>query len=169
MQILFVTIIVLVLLSALWYDYGSFNRVKIKYHTKDIDKIEMTSNGSWVDLRAAEDVFMKAGDFRLISLGVSMKLPEGYEAHIVPRSSTFKHWHIIQTNHMGVIDNSYSGPEDWWKFPAFNLSTTEATLIKKGERICQFRIETQQPDVLFYELNFQEGVNRGGFGSTGKE
>lgn len=143
--------------------------IKIKYKDETIPRLKKLEKGDWIDLAAAEDVVIKPMSFKLIDLGIAMKLPEGYEAHIVPRSSTFKHWHIIQTNHMGVIDNSYSGPEDWWKFPAFNLSTTEATLIKKGERICQFRIETRQPDVLFDELNFQEGVNRGGFGSTGKE
>lgn len=143
--------------------------IKIKYKDETITRLKKLEKGDWIDLAAAEDVVIEPMSFKLIDLGIAMKLPEGYEAHIVPRSSTFKHWHIIQTNHMGVIDNSYSGPEDWWKFPAFNLSTTEATLIKKGERICQFRIETQQPDVLFDELNFQEGVNRGGFGSTGKE
>lgn len=143
--------------------------IKIKYKDETITRLKKLEKGDWIDLAAAEDIVIEPMSFKLIDLGIAMKLPEGYEAHIVPRSSTFKHWHIIQTNHMGVIDNSYSGPEDWWKFPAFNLSTTEATLIKKGERICQFRIETQQPDVLFDELNFQEGVNRGGFGSTGKE
>lgn len=143
--------------------------IKIKYKDETIPRLKKLEKGDWIDLAAAEDVVIKPMSFKLIDLGIAMQLPEGYEAHIVPRSSTFKHWHIIQTNHMGVIDNSYSGPEDWWKFPAFNLSTTEATLIKKGERICQFRIETRQPDVLFDELNFQEGVNRGGFGSTGKE
>lgn len=143
--------------------------IKIKYKDETIPRLKKLEKGDWIDLAAAEDVVIEPMSFKLIDLGIAMKLPEGYEAHIVPRSSTFKHWHIIQTNHMGVIDNSYSGPEDWWKFPAFNLSTTEATLIKKGERICQFRIETQQQDVLFDELNFQEGVNRGGFGSTGKE
>ena len=148
---------------------GNALLLRIKYKDETIPRLKKLEKGDWIDLAAAEDVVIKPMSFKLIDLGIAMKLPEGYEAHIVPRSSTFKHWHIIQTNHMGVIDNSYSGPEDWWKFPAFNLSTTEATLIKKGERICQFRIETQQPDVLFDELNFQEGVNRGGFGSTGKE
>ena len=143
--------------------------IKIKYKDETITRLKKLEKGDWIDLAAAEDVVIEPMSFKLIDLGIAMQLPEGYEAHIVPRSSTFKHWHIIQTNHMGVIDNSYSGPEDWWKFPAFNLSTTEATVIKKGERICQFRIEKQQPDVLFDELNFQEGVNRGGFGSTGKE
>ena len=143
--------------------------IHIKYKDETIPRLKKLEKGDWIDLTAAEDVVIKPMSFKLIDLGVAMKLPEGYEAHIVPRSSTFKHWHIIQTNHMGVIDNSYSGPEDWWKFPAFNLSNTEATLIKKGERICQFRIEKRQPDVFFYEVNFQDGVNRGGFGSTGKE
>ena len=148
---------------------GNALLIQIKYKDNTIPRLKKLEKGDWIDLSAAEDVVIKPMSFKLIDLGVAMKLPKGYEAHIVPRSSTFKHWHIIQTNHMGVIDNSYSGPEDWWKFSAFNLSTTEDALIKKGERICQFRIEMQQPDVFFYELNFQEGVNRGGFGSTGKE
>ena len=126
--------------------------IKIKYKDETITRLKKLEKGDWIDLAAAEDVVIEPMSFKLIDLGIAMKLPEGYEAHLVPRSSTFKHWHIIQTNYMGVIDNSYSGPEDWWKFPAFNLSTTEATLIKKGERICQFRIEAQQPDVLFDDI-----------------
>lgn len=140
--------------------------IKIKYHT-DIDKIERVdgAKSDWIDLRAAEDVAMDAGDFRLISLGVSMKLPEGYEAHIVPRSSTFKNFGIIQTNHQGVIDNSYSGTNDVWKFPAYALRNTT---IHKNDRICQFRIVKKQPCIVFDEVDTLDGVDRGGFGSTGK-
>ena len=119
--------------------------IKIKYHN-DIRPLEILDNGDWIDLRAAEDVNLEKGDFRLISLGVSMKLPEGYEAHIVPRSSTFKHWGIIQANHMGVIDNSYCGDNDIWKFPA--IATRDA-VIYKNDRICQFRIMKKQPCVRF--------------------
>ena len=138
--------------------------VKIKYHT-DILPIEPFTNGDWVDLRVAEDVEMKAGEFKLISLGVSMKLPEGYEAHVVPRSSTFKNWGIIQANHMGVIDNSYSGTNDIWKFPALAVRDTT---IYKNERICQFRIMKKQPGLNFVMADRLDTVNRGGFGSSGR-
>lgn len=137
--------------------------IKVKYHD-DILPIEMNPNGDWVDLRAAEDVEMKVGDFRLISLGVSMKLPEGYEAHIVPRSSTYRHWGIIQANHMGVVDNSYCGNNDIWKFPAIAIRDTT---IYKNERICQFRIVKKQPELVFEEVDQLTDTDRGGFGSSG--
>lgn len=139
--------------------------IKIKYHG-DILPIDEFENGDWIDLRAAEDVEMKAGDFRIISLGVSMKLPEGYEAHIVPRSSTFKNWGIIQANHKGVIDNSYSGTNDIWKFPAIALRDTT---IYKNERICQFRIMKKQPKFGWTPVDELDDEDRGGFGSTGKK
>lgn len=139
--------------------------IKIKYHN-DIRPLEILDNGDWIDLRAAEDVNLEKGDFRLISLGVSMKLPEGYEAHIVPRSSTFKHWGIIQANHMGVIDNSYCGDNDIWKFPA--IATRDA-VIYKNDRICQFRIIKKQPCVRFDTVEHLNGPDRGGFGSSGRK
>lgn len=138
--------------------------VKIKYHV-DIDPIDAFDNGDWIDLRAAEDVDMQAGDFKLISLGVSMKLPEGYEAHMVPRSSTFKNWGIIQANHMGIIDNSYSGNNDIWKYPAIALRDTK---ICKNDRICQFRIEKKQPNLNFVVVDKLDNTDRGGFGSSGR-
>lgn len=107
---------------------------------------------------------MKKGEFKIIALGVSMKLPEGYEAHIVPRSSTFKKWGIIQTNHMGVIDNSYSGNNDIWCMPVIAERDTE---IKTNDRICQFRIVKKQPEIEFVEVDYLSGADRGGFGSTG--
>lgn len=137
--------------------------IKIKYHN-DILPLDMYENGDWIDLRAAEDIEMKSGDFRLISLGVSMKLPEGYEAHIVPRSSTYKHWGIIQANHMGVVDNSYCGDNDIWKFAAIAIRDT---VIYKNDRICQFRIVKKQPEFEFEEVDYLEDPDRGGFGSTG--
>ena len=139
--------------------------IKIKYHN-DIRPLEILDNGDWIDLRAAEDVNLEKGDFRLISLGVSMKLPEGYEAHIVPRSSTFKHWGIIQANHMGVIDNSYCGDNDIWKFPAI---ATRDTVIYKNDRICQFRIMKKQPCVRFDTVEHLNRPDRGGFGSSGRK
>lgn len=138
--------------------------IKIKYHN-DILPIDVFENGDWIDLRAAEDVTMKTGDFRLISLGVSMKLPEGYEAHIVPRSSTYKHWGIIQANHMGVVDNSYCGDNDIWKFPAIAIRDTT---IYKNDRICQFRIVKKQPDFEFEKVDHLDDPDRGGFGTSGR-
>ncbi len=141
-------------------------QIKIIYHNQNIDKIVNVENKSdWYDLRAAETVEMKMGDYRLISLGVSMKLPEGYEAHIVPRSSTFKNFGVLQTNSYGVIDNSFSGTNDIWKFPALAMRDT---IIHEGDRICQFRIEKKQPEIKFIEVAKLDDVNRGGFGSTGK-
>lgn len=137
--------------------------ILIKYHA-DITPIEQKEGSDWIDLRAAEDVEIFEDEFKLISLGVSMKLPEGYEAHIVPRSSTFKNWGVIQTNHMGVIDESYCGDEDVWKFPAY---ATRHTVIHKNDRICQFRIMKKQPEITFEVADKLENVGRGGFGSTG--
>ena len=139
--------------------------IKIKYHTDKIDKISKIKNGDWIDLRAAEDVVLKAGEFKLISLGVSMELPSGYEAHIVPRSSTYKNFGIIQTNHQAVIDESYRGDADIWRYPAYALRDTE---IKTNDRICQFRIMEKQPDFEFVEVDHLGNENRGGIGSTGR-
>lgn len=137
--------------------------IKIKYFT-DIEHIEKISQGDWIDLRAAETVNLSKGEFKLISLGVGMILPDGYEAHIVPRSSTFKKFHIIQTNHMGIIDNSYCGEQDEWKFPALAV---EDTIINKNDRICQFRIVKKQPEIVFEQVEKLSDTSRGGFGSTG--
>ena len=138
--------------------------IKVKYHNPDLVRLKFIKNGDWVDLRAAEDVTLKAGEFKLISLGVSMELPEGYEAHIVPRSSTFIKFGVIQTNHYGVIDESYCGENDIWKFPAYALRDTE---IHVNDRICQFRLFKHQPLIEFQEVEHLEGEDRGGFGSTG--
>ena len=138
--------------------------IKIKYHTNEIDKIKEIAIGDWIDLRAAETVLLHKGDFALISLGISMKLPDGYEAHVVPRSSTFKKWGVLQTNSMGIIDNSYSGTNDIWRFPALAVRDT---VINKNDRICQFRIVKRQPTVEFEEMDTLDAVDRGGFGSTG--
>ena len=138
--------------------------IDVKYHA-DIHPLEKVENGDWIDLRVAEDVELKAGEFKIISLGVSMKLPDGYEAHVVPRSSTFKHWGILQTNHMGIIDNSYCGDNDVWMFPAL---ATRDVLIEKNSRICQFRIQKKMEDLNFTTVDKMEDADRGGFGSSGK-
>lgn len=137
--------------------------IQIKYHT-DIEPLEQKEGSDWIDLRAAEEVKMSPNQFKLIPLGVSMKLPEGYEAHIVPRSSTFKTWGIIQTNHMGVIDESYCGDNDQWMMPVL---ATRAIIIHKNDRICQFRIVKKQPKILFQKVDSLGKESRGGFGSTG--
>ena len=142
--------------------------IQILYHDdfpgEPLQKIEKINVGDWIDLRAAETVVMRKENFRLISLGVSMKLPDGYEAHIVPRSSTFLKFGIIQTNHCGIIDNSYSGQNDIWKFPALAMRDT---VINKNDRICQFRIVKRMEDIEFLEVDSLDGPDRGGFGSTG--
>lgn len=140
-------------------------KIQIKYFSDDVKRLHYIDNKSdWIDLRSAEDVYLKKDDFRLIHLGVAMKLPEGYEAHIVPRSSTFKNFGIIQTNSYGVIDESYCGDNDEWMFPAY---AERDTVIHKGDRICQFRIEKHQPDIEFIEVENLDNKDRGGFGSTG--
>ena len=140
--------------------------IKIKYHSDEIEKLRYIDGKSdWIDLRSAEDVELKAGEFKLISLGISIRLPEGYEAHIVPRSSTFKTWGIIQTNSMGIVDESYCGDNDIWRMPVY---ATRDSKINKNDRICQFRIVKHQPIIKFEEVAYLSEINRGGFGSTGK-
>lgn len=137
--------------------------IKIKYFT-DIQPIEKIEKGDFIDLRSAEDIDLDAGDFAIIKLGVGMKLPEGYEAHIVPRSSTYKKWGIIQTNSVGIVDNSYSGDNDQWMMPVLAMRDTH---ISKNDRICQFRIVAKQPDVEFTVVEKLDDESRGGFGTTG--
>lgn len=142
-------------------------KIKIKYLYDDLIKLENIKNKSdWIDLRCAskEYIVMKAGEFKLIPLGVAMELPEGYEANVVPRSSTFKNFGIIQTNSQGIIDNSYKGDNDFWFFPAYALRDTT---IHFNDRICQFRIKKKQPDIEFEEVNVLGNDDRGGHGSTG--
>ncbi|MFG6383124.1 MAG: deoxyuridine 5'-triphosphate nucleotidohydrolase [Lachnospiraceae bacterium] len=139
--------------------------IKIKYFDLDIDKLAYIDGKSdWIDLRASETVELKSGDFKLIPLGIAMELPAGYEAHVVPRSSTFKTYGILQVNSCGVIDGSYCGNEDMWKMPVY---ATRDTIIHKNDRICQFRIMENQPMIVFEETNILENKNRGGFGTTG--
>ena len=142
------------------------NEVKIKYFTDKIEKLRYIDGKSdWIDLRAAEDMTLKQGEFALIPLGVAMQLPAGCEAHVVPRSSTFKNFGIIQVNSMGVIDASYSGDNDQWYMPVLAMRDTE---IHINDRVCQFRIMANQPQISFTEVTHLEGPDRGGFGSTGK-
>mgnify|MGYP000948808568 FL=1 len=139
--------------------------IRIKYIDKDILKLNYIDNKSdWIDLRSAEDVELKAGEFKVIGLGVVMHLPDGYEAIIAPRSSTYKNFGIISANSIGIIDESYCGDNDEWKFPAIALRDTK---IKKNDRICQFRIIEHQPKVKFDIVDVLGNEDRGGIGSTG--
>ena len=138
--------------------------LKVRY-LKDIEELKKTNKGDWIDLRAAEDVTMAAGEYKVIPLGVAIQLPEGYEAIMAPRSSTFKHWGIIPVNAIGVIDNSFCGDNDEWGFLAL---ATRDTVIRKNERICQFRVLLNQPEIEFNVVESLENKDRGGIGSTGK-
>ncbi len=138
-------------------------KIQIKYHA-DIDPVEKIPSGDWIDLRAAETVDMKQGEYRPISLGVSMKLPKGYEAHVAPRSSTFKKFGILMVNSVGVVDESYCGENDIWYFVALAMRDTH---IEKGDRICQFRIMEKMPPVDFEAVEYMQDADRGGIGSTG--
>ncbi len=151
--------------AALWFAFKciSVAKIKIKYFT-DIEHVNKISQGDLIDLRAAEDVEMKAFDFKLIPLGVAMKLPKGYKANVYPRSSTYKNYKIILANSVGQIDNSYCGDNDQWYFPAIAL---QDTVIHKGDRICQFEITETMPKVKFKEVEYLTDKNRGGIGSTG--
>ena len=140
-------------------------KIRVKYFEPDFPQIQKISKGDWIDLRAAERVEMKAGEYRLIRLGVGMILPDGYEAHILPRSSTPDKFGIMIANSMGVIDNSYSGDGDEWKCPAYAIRDT---VIEKGDRIAQFRIMENQPRLTFERVFRLRDKNRGGIGSTGK-
>ena len=140
--------------------------IQIKYFTDEIEKLTYIAGKSdWIDLRAAKEMELKAGQYAMIPLGVAMKLPEGYEAHIVPRSSTYKNFGLIQTNHMGVVDESYCGDNDQWHMPVYAMRDT---VIRVNDRICQFRIMEHQPQIVFEEVETLNAPDRGGFGSTGK-
>ena len=139
----------------------------IKYFSDKIDKLEYIDGKSdWIDLRASEEVEFKSGEFKLIPLGIGIRLPKGYEAHVVPRSSTFKNYGLIQANHIGVIDCSYCGDNDQWFVPMIALKDT---VVHVNDRICQFRIMENQPRLVFNEVEHLDETDRGGFGSTGKQ
>lgn len=134
--------------------------IKINAHGNELPE----AHGDWVDLALAEDVEMYAGEFRILSLGVSMQIPDGYYAMVAPRSSTYKKWHILQANSIGIIDNDYCGDNDIWGFPAY---ATQNTKITKGTRICQFTLMKKQEPVCFIPVDSLNNADRGGFGSTG--
>ena len=140
--------------------------IKVKYYYDDMEELcYVDGKSDWIDLRLAEEVTLKAGEFRLLPLGLAIALPEGYEAHLAPRSSTFKNYGILQTNSIGVVDWSYRGDNDQWCMPVW---ATRDVTIEKGARICQFRIVENQPKLNFVAVEHLNGPDRGGFGSTGK-
>lgn len=174
-------------------------KIKVKRLNCNIELPTIIEKGEWVDLRSSSTVTLKApqsetlkshrvGDNRvyyrnvnfdsiLIPLGIAMKLPDGFEAIVAPRSSTYNKFGIIQTNSLGIIDNSYCGNEDEWQFPATAL---RETTINTGDRICQFRIQLSQKATIWQRLKwlFSSGIkivevdnlsnnNRSGIGSTG--
>lgn len=138
--------------------------IKIKYFN-DVQEIEALEVGDWIDLRSAESVDIKAGEYKLIRLGVAMELPEGYEALVAPRSSTFKNYGILLVNSLGIIDESYKGDNDEWKFLAY---ATRDVHVEKNDRICQFRIIEHQPKIKLTKVESLGNADRGGIGSTGK-
>ncbi len=141
-------------------------KIRIKYFSDQIEKLcYIDGKSDWIDLRCAEEITLKQGEFKLVPLGVAMQLPKGYEAHVVPRSSTFKNFGVIQTNHCGIIDESYSGDNDQWYMPVLAMRDTQ---IHVNDRICQFRIFEHQPAIEFEETDHLDGADRGGFGSTGR-
>ena len=147
--------------------------IKIVRHVDGLIMPEQVPGSDWIDLRAAEDVWIPKNSFKLINLGVSMELPQGYEAQVLPRSSLFKNYGLIQTNSTAVIDNSYCSDKDIWKYPVYCLegrdfeNGTEGTMVHKNDRICQFRIVENQPKIKFVEVDSLAHEERGGFGSTG--
>ncbi len=152
-------------------NYSSFLKqsgmrsLKVLYHVPDLEKLQYVDNKSdWVDLRCAEEINISKGESALVNLGISVELPEGYEMIIAPRSSTFKNFGLIQTNSVGIIDETYCSDTDIIKWPCY---ATRDTFIKKGDRICQFRIIEHQPKLEFVEVSHLDGKERGGFGSTG--
>lgn len=142
--------------------------IRIKYfkdqNGEQIVPLEKICKGDWIDLRATETIGLSKGEFKMIPLGIAMELPKGYEALVVPRSSTFKNFRILQANSVGVIDNSYCGDNDQWHFPAYAV---EDTVINKNDRICQFRIIKNQPEISFETVETLDNPDRNGLGSTG--
>lgn len=139
--------------------------IRIKYFSNEIERLcYIDGKSDWIDLRASEEVTLKEGEYTLIPLGVAMELPQGYEAHIVPRSSTFKNFGLIQTNSCGVVDCTYCGDEDMWRMPVYAVRDT---VIHVNDRICQFRIMENQPQIHFEQVDQLNNQNRGGFGTTG--
>ena len=148
----------------MFFDKWFSKTIVVKYRYSDTPKISKLEVGDWIDLSVDDDISMGQGEYLILPLGIAMQLPKGYEAHIIPRSSTFGKYGILQANSSGLIDNSFAGDNDWWGFPAY---ATRNTTVKRGTRICQFRIVKKQPQLKIKEVKFFNSKSRGGFGSTG--
>lgn len=139
-------------------------KIKIKY-LPGATRMKKVEKGDLIDCYAYETVELKKGESALINLGFACELPQGYEAHLYPRSSTFKNFKVLMTNSVGLIDSSFCGESDIWKMAVYAI---EDTVIKAGERPCQFRIMECQPDIEFEEVDSLNNEERGGFGSSGR-
>lgn len=153
-------------------------KIRIKYF-EESTKLKKIAKGNWIDVYANKDVFVKVNERAMIPLGFALELPRGWEAHLAPRSSTFKTWGIIQTNSVGVVDDTYIGDNDQWHMPVYCLEgkgtelidgeEIKGTWIRKGDKIAQFRIMEVMPEIEFDEVESFGNSDRGGFGSTGKK
>lgn len=151
-------------------------KMRIKYF-EGATKLEKITKGNWIDVYANKDVFVKCGERAMVPLGFALELPEGWEGHLAPRSSTFKTWGIIQTNSVGVVDDTYIGDNDQWHMPVYclqgkdieseNGEEVKGTWIRKGDKIGQFRIMEVMPEIEFEEVESFGNKDRGGFGTTG--
>jgi dUTP pyrophosphatase len=142
--------------------------IKIKYFKEDLVEIKDIDQGDWIDIPLQQNLNLLGDPFKKVPLGIAMQLPKGYEAHVIPRSSTFKNWGLIQTNHHGVVDESYNGPNDEWFWPCYVLvNKTQYNFVPRGTRLCQFRIMKKQPKVTFTDSTLENNADRGGHGSTG--
>lgn len=153
-------------------------KIRIKYF-EESTKLKKIAKGNWIDVYANKDVFVKVNERAMIPLGFALELPSGWEAHLAPRSSTFKTWGIIQTNSVGVVDDTYIGDNDQWYMPVYCLEgknieiidgvEVKGTWIRKGDKIAQFRIMEVMPEIEFDEVESFGNSDRGGFGSTGSK
>ena len=167
-------------------------KIRIKYFD-EAKKLEKISKGNWIDVYANKDVFVPEGERAMIPLGFALELPQGWEGHLAPRSSTFKTWGVIQTNSVGVVDDTYIGDNDQWHMPVYCLQGKDTNIIEvydesitdlsgnkykikkeikgtwihKGDKIGQFRIMEVMPEIEFEEVDVFNNKDRGGFGSTG--
>lgn len=147
-------------------------KLRIKYF-EGATRLQKIAKGNWIDVYANKDVFIKVGDRAMVPLGFALELPQGWEGHLAPRSSTFKTWGIIQTNSIGVVDDTYIGDNDQWHMPVFCLQgkhievEEQGTWIRKGDKIGQFRIMEVMPEIEFEEVDTFGNSDRGGFGTTG--
>jgi dUTP pyrophosphatase len=143
-------------------------KIRIKYF-EGATKLKKISKGNWIDVYASKDIFVPLNERAMVPLGFALELPQGWEGHLAPRSSTFKTWGIIQTNSVGVVDDTYIGDNDQWHMPVYCLQAKHdnGTWIRTGDKIGQFRIMEVMPEIQFDEVESFGNCDRGGFGTTG--